>query len=55
MTIQIVAFAMPVITLVFVGALAYGIVRYNRRPAQGLHSGPYKVTGHLQDGIAHHP
>lgn len=33
MTLQAVAFAMPFVTLAFMAALTFGVVRYNRRPA----------------------
>ena len=54
MTFQLVAFTMPFITLAFVGLLAYGVAKHNRRPTKAFQSETYKVTGRFQDGIAHH-
>ena len=43
MTLTFVAFAMPFIALAFMGALTYGIARYNRRPV--VESGAYVIQG----------
>jgi hypothetical protein len=54
MTREIVAFGMPFITLLFMGGLAYGIARYNRRSKNGPKSGDLyiveasKVSWHFQ-------
>jgi hypothetical protein len=37
MTLHIIAFAMPLVTLAFIGLLTYGVARYNKRPVTDKH------------------
>jgi hypothetical protein len=43
MTLKLIAFGMPFVTLIFMSALAYGIARYNRRPASRVETGVYHI------------
>jgi hypothetical protein len=43
MTLKFVAFGMPFVTLAFMGLLAYGIARYNRRPTHHVETGAYHI------------
>jgi hypothetical protein len=43
MTLKLVAFGMPFVTLAFMSLLAYGIARYNRRPASRVETGLYHI------------
>jgi hypothetical protein len=58
MTLKLVAFGMPFVTLIFMSALAYGIARYNRRSQHRVQSGTYviessQLSWHFQDEATH--
>jgi hypothetical protein len=51
MSMTLVAFGMPFVTLIFMGALAFGVARYNRHAAS---KNDEQLSLHL-DGTARQP